>query len=153
MYKCHWSEGGCILYLAPLLTFVCAAFILVATCTSNAHDFLYLHIINFTFDSTPSFSDLFIMSDIHLTSEFYLIQKIGHMTAFGLLYFFLFNWIKKAGTAFFFCGLFALCTEVLQLYFRRNGRLFDVGIDLVGIFLAYLLCKHLTGNTIFKKDT
>ncbi|CAM3229855.1 VanZ family protein [Filibacter tadaridae] len=128
---------------APLLIFICTAFILVATCTSNAHDFLYHQIVNFTFVSAPSFSDLLIVSDINLTSEFYLIQKMGHLASFGLLYFFLFSWIKKPGTAFLYCGLFACSTEVLQLYFKRNGRLFDVGIDLAGICIAYLISKYL----------
>ncbi|WP_269049808.1 VanZ family protein [Sporosarcina sp. G11-34] len=103
--------------------------------------------MKFKFESAPLFSDLFIISDIHLTSEFYLIQKIGHMAAFGLLYLFLFHWIKKPRLAFFCCGLFAFTTEVLQLYFNRNGRLFDVGIDLVGIFLAYLLSRIFIGKT------
>jgi VanZ family protein len=31
---------------------------------------------------------------------------------------------------------FAALTEFLQLYFSRGGRLFDIGIDLIGILAA-----------------
>ena len=41
--------------------------------------------------------------------------------------------------AFVLCGLFALFTEVLQLFFERSGRLSDVLIDIGGVYLAYRL--------------
>lgn len=132
----------------PLLTFLWAGFIFVAACTSNAHAFLYEQVVQFTFEFAPNFMDLLITSDIHLTNEFYLIQKAGHMFTFGILYFLHYLWVKKLGTAFILTGIFAAFSEVLQLYFNRNGRLFDVGVDFVGIFVAFLFCKSFIVNFI-----
>ena len=125
----------------PFITFLWVIFIVVASCTSDAHAFLYEQVVQFHFELTPNFRDLLITSDIHLTKEFYLIQKTGHMMTFGILYFLHLLWMKRAGTAFVLTGICAAFSEVLQLYFNRNGRLFDVGVDLVGITLAFILCK------------
>jgi hypothetical protein len=133
---------GCgILKFTPYLLFIWCAFILVAGCTYDAHAFLYDQVIGFNFEVAPNFHDLLITNDIHLTKEFYVIQKMGHIFAFAVLYFLLLSWIKRNVTAFILCGMFALYTEILQLYFSRNGRIFDVGVDLLGILLSYLMCK------------
>lgn len=134
--------------LYPLLTFLWASFIVVAACTLNAHAFLYEQVVQFTFEFTPDFLDLLITSDIHLTNEFYLIQKTGHMFTFGVLYFFHYLWMKKMGIALVLTGIFAAFSEVLQLYFNRNGRLFDVGVDLVGMVIAYLIIKTFAGTVM-----
>lgn len=128
----------------PLLTLLWATFIVIAACTSDAHAFLYEQAIHFTLNTTPYYKDLLIVSDIHLKSEFYLIQKAGHMVAFGMMYFFLISWVRKVGIAFAVTGLFAVFSEVLQLYFNRNGRLFDIGVDMTGILFAYLVCSVYT---------
>lgn len=133
--------------LKPLLLLFWIVTILVAGCTADAHAFLYEQAISFHLDVTPNFRDLFITHDIYLEKEFYVIQKIGHISAFGLLFFFLFATIKRLGHAFILCSMFAFFTEILQLYFQRNGRLFDVGVDMIGILLAFLLCKSLAGNS------
>lgn len=69
----------------PLLTFLWAEFIVVATCTSDAQAFLYEQTKTFRFERTPNYVDLFILNDIHLTQKFYLIQKTGHMITFGII--------------------------------------------------------------------
>lgn len=135
------------MFLAPYLLFVWAVIMLVAGCTSDAHAFLYDQVIGFNFEVAPNFLDLLITNDIHLKKEFYIIQKIGHIFAFGVLYFLMLSWIKRNGTAFILCGMFALYTEILQLYFSRNGRIFDVGVDLVGILLSFLLCKIISSKS------
>lgn len=114
---------------------------MVATCTSDAQAFLYDQTVNFRFERTPNYVDLFILNDIHLTRKFYLIQKTGHMITFGIMYCFHLMWMKSFGSAFVCTGIVAAFSEVLQLYFNRSGRLFDIGVDLVGIFLAYFICK------------
>ncbi|WP_075617194.1 VanZ family protein [Paenisporosarcina indica] len=132
----------------PLFTFLWAVFIFVATCTSDAHAFLYDQEIQFTFEFAPNFMDLLITSDVHLMNEFYLIQKTGHVFTFGILYILHLLWVRNFGKAFALTGIFAAFSEVLQLYFNRNGRLFDVGVDFVGIFVAYLFCKSFIVNLI-----
>ncbi|WP_260858166.1 VanZ family protein [Bacillus sp. FJAT-22090] len=128
----------------PLLIFSLSVWILIATTTSDAYVFWYEQVVQFSFEASPNFMDLLITSDIELTSQFYIIQKTGHMLTFALLYSLYFYWWKRAGIAFLVTSLFAIFTEILQLYFNRNGRLFDVGIDLVGIIIAYYLCGFVT---------
>jgi len=142
------DRGLFILNVYPLLTMLWAVVIVVAACTSDAHAFLYEQVIGISFETAPNYGDLLIVSDIHLTKEFYLIQKTGHMFTFGVMYFFHLLWMKKSGTAFVLTGIFAGFSEVLQLYFNRNGRLFDIGVDLVGIVVAYFICKAVYNGFI-----
>ena len=141
----------CYLVFCTISTFHFGCNQLVAGCTYDAHAFLYDQVIGFNFEVAPNFRDLLITNDIHVTKEFYVIQKIGHIFAFAVLYFLLLSWIKRNEIAFILCGMFALYTEILQLYFSRNGRIFDVGVDLVGIVLSYLICKiFLLSSTEYK---
>ena len=128
------------------------AFIFVATSTSDPHAFLYQQAVSFKINSSPVFTDLFIIGDIPLTSGFYLIQKTAHIIGFGLLYILLLRGFNNMKIAFAVSGLYAFLTELLQLYFHRSGRLFDVGIDLVGIYLAYLFCRSLSKDTILHEN-
>ncbi|TQR11845.1 VanZ family protein [Psychrobacillus lasiicapitis] len=123
----------------PLLTILWSAWILIATTTSDAYIFLYDQVVQFSFEPSPNYLDLFITSDIELSSQFYIIQKTGHMMTFALLYTLYFRWWKRVGLALLVTGTFAVFTEILQLYFNRNGRLVDVGIDFVGILVAYFV--------------
>ena len=144
---------GCAdsLFLAPLLLFFWIATILVASCTADAHAFLYEQAISFQLDQSPNFNDLLITHEIHLHEKFFIIQKVGHISAFGLLYFFLLATIKKFGYAFILCSIFAFFTEILQLFFHRNGRFFDVGFDLIGILIVFFICKILVTTSNSKK--
>ena len=131
------------LYVAPFLLVVWAVIILIAGCTSDAHAFLFEQVVAFNVEMAPNFRDLLITNDIHITNEFYVIQKIGHISAFGVLFFFMLNWIKRVKITLLLCATFAFMTEVLQLFFSRNGRLYDVGIDMVGILLSYVMCRAI----------
>jgi VanZ family protein len=128
------------------------AFIFVATCTSDPHAFLYQQVVSIKIDPSPVFADLFIIGDIPLTSGFYLIQKTAHVLGFGLFYILLLRGFNNMKIAFIISGSYAFLTEVLQLYFSRSGRLVDVGIDLAGICLAYLLCKSFSRSAIDERE-
>ncbi|MHA6261439.1 VanZ family protein [Sporosarcina sp. CAU 1771] len=127
---------------APVLTIAWTVFIVIAAFTSNAHAFLYDQVVSFRFVQNPSLSDMFIIHDFSL-SKFFLIQKIGHMVSFGVLWILVFQWVRKVKITVILCTLFALSTEVCQLFFGRNGRLYDVGIDFVGIVVAYGIWRYL----------
>ena len=127
----------------PLFVFLWAVFIMVATSNSDPQAFLYEQRVQFRFRLDPDFKDLLITSDIHLTSEFYLIQKTGHILVFGILYVLHFLWKRNVSTALLLTGIFAAFTEVLQLYFYRSGRIFDVGVDLVGISIAFFISRAI----------
>lgn len=135
-----------------ILTGLWAVMILVGSCTSDPQLFIYNQYVNFDFQSDVNFRDLFIISDFQLTSTFFLFQKIGHFAGFALLFFLLFNWIKSYRFTFVLCVMFALITEVLQLYFNRNGRLYDVGVDTLGLVAGYLMCHYFYTIATLKKD-
>ncbi|TWT27858.1 VanZ family protein [Planomicrobium sp. CPCC 101110] len=118
------------------------ALIVIATCTTDARAFLFDQTINYDFEPHPVFSELLITNDIDFYDDFYLLQKIGHFTSFGILYVFILVWLKRKQPAFILCAIFGFFTEVLQLYFNRNGRLFDAFIDLLGVSFAFAIC-HL----------
>lgn len=140
------DEQKPILPSAPIFSLLWAAIIIIATCTSDPRAFLYEGIVRFHIDIAPIFYDLIIISDINFDSSFYLIQKTGHFLSFGFLYYLLVKWMKRPHQALVLCGLFALFTEILQLFFHRSGRLFDVGIDLLGVFSAYLICAYINSQ-------
>lgn len=117
--------------------------ILVVMCTSDAKAFLYDQDLHYELTLQPDFYELLKISDIGLTDEFYLIQKAGHILSFGILYMLVLNWLRSHYKALLLCTLFAFSSEIIQLFFQRNGRLFDVGVDLVGIFLAYKISSSL----------
>lgn len=136
--------------LSRFLTIIWAILVLVGCCTSDPQSFFYNQYVNFNVISTPDFSDLLITNDIQWRSQFYLLQKVGHFSAFAILFFLVFNWIKRYGLTFVLCSVFALMTEVLQLFFNRNGRLYDVGIDMFGMGFAYIVLKYLMAKPIEK---
>ena len=125
-----------------------AAGILVVMCTSNAEAFLYEQTLNYEPIFKPDFFEFFRTSDIALTESFYLLQKTGHMLSFGILYILVFNWLQSHYKAFGISVLFAFSSEVIQLFFQRNGRLFDVGVDLIGILFAYVILQLFLTNKV-----
>lgn len=125
------------------LIFLWAAIIIVATCNNDAHAFLFDQIIRFSFDASPNMADLLIVNDIDFADSFYSIQKTGHFLSFAVLYVLLFSWLKKRFQAVAIAIAFAIGTEILQLYFERDGRLFDVLIDTLGILLAFVIINTL----------
>ena len=135
--------------MKPFLAFLWAAAIIVATCNNDAHAFLFDRIVGFSFNASPNLMDLLILNDIDFTDSFYLIQKTGHFLSFALLYVLLFSWLKKRLPAVAIAVVFAVLTEILQLYFERDGRLFDAFIDSLGILLAFILVNIVIS---FKRD-
>lgn len=126
-----------------MLALLWAAVIVVATCNNDAEAFLFDQEVQFSLTAAPEYSDLLILSDIDFTDDFYFLQKTGHFLSFALLFVLLYTALKSRKTAFYLSAAFALFTEVLQLYFERDGRLFDVLIDVAGAFFALALVNVL----------
>lgn len=135
---------------ALALPILWAAVIFIGTCNLDPSSIL-AHPFLFKFNPGPKFSDLFIISDIEPANHFYQLQKTGHLMSFALLYIFVFHLLKKYKAAFILCASYSLLTEILQLFFYRDGRLFDVLIDLTGIILALFICKLLFHTPIERK--
>lgn len=108
----------------------------VFTCTANLDDLFHNYVLQFNWVPHPDFTDLFSLKDAKFTSPHYLFQKTGHFLGFAVLAVLLMNIIGKRKKAFVLTLLFAVLTEILQLYFARDGRLLDMAIDSLGIALA-----------------
>jgi VanZ family protein len=76
-----------------------------------------------------------------LTEEF-VIRKVGHILVFFLLAVLFVLAYHSFSIAFFICFFFGFLTEFAQLFFSRGGRLFDVWIDGIGVFIG-ITCSFL----------
>lgn len=114
----------------------------VCTCTINFRLLADQGIVMFQLDRHPRLGDLFMVSDIRLGSDYYVMQKIGHFTGFLIL-----TLLATAGTrtlGAYHKGIqiaagYAVFTELLQPFFGRDGRIVDMFIDGAGIALAAYL--------------
>lgn len=129
-----------IKYVPAILWAIC---ILLATNNYNFKSLLLEQKIEFNFILFPDLSDFFITYDIYLDSKIYVFQKIGHAISFGILFILLDKSLVHRKKALLLSGIFAFSTEVLQLFFERDGRLSDVIIDMAGVYLAYRLMNRM----------
>ncbi|MEK3732529.1 MULTISPECIES: VanZ family protein [Paenibacillus] len=124
-----------------LLTVIWAAVLLIFTCSLNFNLLIRYHIINFRFNPSPDWSEL-LRLDLYWSEVGWIIRKIGHFIGFFILALLASNF-GKIRSAFLWCLVYAAFTEVLQLFFFRGGRIYDVVNDGLGILLAYLCCELL----------
>lgn len=133
-----------------------AAAIFVFTCTASFTELLEWGTIRFQWNGNPQLSELLLPLPEHI-NEGFLRQKIGHIGAFWILTILLqAKYLSRKFVlliALFYSGL----TEILQLFFMRDGRLFDMGFDTVGILLALgagtiFSIRKPKGNEIMEKS-
>ena len=133
-----------------LFTLLWAAAIFILTCTASFTGFLENGEVRFVWDGQPSFAELLSTLPFDLSSGF-LLQKCGHVFAFLILTFLLQTIFHSKRFILLLAVSYAALTEFLQLYFSRDGRLFDIGIDLIGIFIALgagsLITVHQSKHT------
>ncbi|HEY2421750.1 MAG TPA: VanZ family protein [Neobacillus sp.] len=97
--------------------------------------------ISFQWISTPNFLSFFKFNDITTFHEDFFVVKLGHFIGFAILDFLIFNVWRNHKAAASISIIFAFLTEFLQLFFGRDGRLYDVIIDTLGVVSVYLLLK------------
>jgi hypothetical protein len=122
-----------------------STFIFVCTCSSSFADLKESGEVHFEWQGNPSFEELLLPWPSGADRDF-AVQKAGHALAFfvfacGLLK------ILPLPSAAIVAVLYALATEILQLYFTRSGRLLDVLVDCAGIALAVVFLmgiRHIT---------
>lgn len=120
-----------------ILMVLWAGAILILTCASNFSGVLQGDAIEFQIIQHPKLGQLSLLP--HVITEGYIIQKSGHVLSFYLLALIVpFTPYKTR----FYLILFALLTELLQLYFGRSGRFIDVGYDTIGIFVGLLFRSY-----------
>jgi VanZ family protein len=113
----------------------------VFTCTRSLEALLFQQKVHFHLIAHPSFRELLITSDANFTDPYWLFVKLGHFTGFGFLDLLLSNAVRNQKLSAAIAILFAIATEILQLYFGRDGRLTDMIIDSAGVLLFYYLIK------------
>ncbi|MBT2726179.1 VanZ family protein [Bacillus sp. ISL-75] len=127
-----------------------AAAILILTCTADFSELMASGKIRFEWVGDPNFSELLFPLPLELSRDF-LLQKCGHVFAFLILTFLLQTKFHSKAFILILAIAFALLTEILQLYFSRDGRMFDIGFDLIGILFASgtrsLLTVHQSRQT------
>lgn len=124
-----------------LLTVIWAFCLFVFTCSVNFNLLIRYHIIDFKFNPTPDWAEL-LKLDFQWSSYDWILRKIGHLIGFFILAL-LGSDFGKYKSAFFLSVIYAALTEILQLFFFRGGRIYDVVNDSFGILLAYLICLIL----------
>lgn len=90
--------------------------------------------------SEPNYHDLLITSFSFNSGE--LIQKVGHFSGFGIFAILLYIRINSIHKSLILAIAYAILTELLQLHFGRDGRLYDVLIDSCGV-LCGLFCLRI----------
>jgi hypothetical protein len=98
--------------------------------------------ITFRWVSQPTFISFLKFNDVTSFHEDFFIVKLGHFVGFAIMDLLLFNVIKNHKAAAIVSIVFAFLTEFLQLFFGRDGRLYDVIIDSLGIFSVYVLLNN-----------
>lgn len=129
-----------------ILTFLWAIALFVFTCSVNFHLLIRYQVVDFQFNPYPDWSELTKL-DFKWYSSDWILRKIGHFIGFFILALLASDFGRRR-TAFFWSVAYAALTEILQLFFFRGGRIYDVINDSLGILLAYLLCTIL-----FRKST
>ncbi|AOZ92687.1 VanZ family protein [Paenibacillus crassostreae] len=128
-----------------ILTALWALVLFIFTCSVNFHLLIRYQIVDFQFNPNPNWSEL-LRLDFQWTSHDWVQRKIGHFVGFFILALLASNF-GKTKSAFFFTIFYAALTEILQLFFLRGGRIYDIVNDSAGIFFAYLLCLVLFRET------
>lgn len=104
------------------------------TCAANSGFWKTSALPFFHWSGNPDFHQLFIMDIKFMPS--YIMQKIGHFLGFAIFAIILLWISKKYRLSFALAVFYAILTEVFQLSFGRDGRIYDVAIDTLGIVVG-----------------
>ncbi|WP_186326527.1 VanZ family protein [Paenibacillus sp. Y412MC10] len=132
-----------------ILTVIWAIVLFIFTCSVNFNLLVQYHIIDFHLNPSPDWSEL-IKLDFQWSSHDWILRKIGHLIGFFILALLASNF-GKYKSAFYWSGIYAALTEILQLFFFRGGRIYDVINDSFGILLAYFFCLVMFHNSTRRK--
>jgi hypothetical protein len=114
----------------------------VSLFTDNLSALLFHHAVQFRFSANPDWAGLLSLRDAHVEDLYWWFVKSGHFMGFAVLDLFILQIAKdrrKAAAISLFC---AAASEIVQLFFMRDGRLLDIGIDAAGILFALFLSRE-----------
>ena len=118
-----------------------AAILFVFTCTDSLTALMNHEVMQFHWTWQIHLRDLLVTNDAHLLSAYWLFIKAGHFSGFAVLDVLLTQLLRRSRSAAWLTILFAISTELLQLGFGRDGRLYDMGIDTLGVLFVQWLHK------------
>lgn len=133
-------------FMRGFVVILWAGVIFVCTCTSSFRGLVESGVIRFRWDGDPLITDLLLPLPKTISHDF-LMQKFGHLAAFFLLTVLLLKSIHSNPLTLILAISFAVLTEVLQLFFTRDGRIFDIGFDAMGILLGLSLGNLFSINS------
>ncbi|WP_371928703.1 VanZ family protein [Rossellomorea sp. KS-H15a] len=116
-----------------LAVFLFGVLIFILTCTKNVQDLVLYRQVYFQWNDHPDFSKFFDFTGYPFHSSLYVLQKIGHGIFFFIFSFLLNKTTKKVYKVLFMAIVYALVTEIAQVFFMRTGCLLDVLYDSIGI--------------------
>lgn len=113
----------------------------VFACASNSGFWVIGASPSFHWKASPDFN---VMTKLDLIyNSGYIIRKIGHFLGFSILAFLIYSQNKSIMKSIIFSILYALLTEILQLYFGRDGRIYDVIIDSAGALFGMIVMRMI----------
>lgn len=107
------------------------------TCSLRIEDIINDGVLHFQLDLRPNFSELLHSLPVNASIDFWT-RKVGHAFCFFILALLLMTKLPSVH-ALFISLYYAASTEILQLFFNRDGRLFDIVFDALGVLLAIIL--------------
>jgi hypothetical protein len=134
-----------IVLIQSLLVIFWGIFLGVFILSENLESLLLFKNVDFTWDPSPDFSTFFNLYDIIEIHPWWFMVKGGHFIGFAIMEVLLYWRLRNSIIAMIMSIMFATFTEILQLFFGRDGRLYDIVIDSLGVLIAlYLLNKYLS---------
>jgi VanZ family protein len=115
----------------------------VFACTSDLDALLRHQTVHFRWVAEPDFTDLLIVHDMRPYEPYWLMITAGHEFGFAALTLLIYHLRRNLGSAAAAAFVYAALTEVLQLYFGRDGRLADFVIDSFGVMASIAALKAI----------
>jgi VanZ family protein len=123
------------------------------TCTESLEQFIQQGAVAFSWSSQPNVHE-FLYPLPSVPDATFILRKVGHAFSFFILSILCFSVFLSKKKMLVISLLYAVLTEVLQLFFQRGGRLFDIGFDGAGIAVAlvFVTILGLTNEKSLTRD-
>ncbi|MED1471295.1 VanZ family protein [Bacillus salipaludis] len=126
-----------------ILIIIWGLFLLLNTWTNSLEQMLDFQSVKFKWNASPDFMSFFNFNDIALIHPYFVFVKLGHFIGFAIMDLLIYILFKNHRASIGISVAFAFFTEFFQLYWGRDGRLYDLGIDTLGILTVYFIIKTL----------
>nr|WP_281350707.1 VanZ family protein [Metabacillus lacus] len=134
-----------------MLIWTCLLFIF--TFNSDFKGLLVDRKVRFQFEIIPNLSHVFYFYSLNTIGSFTVLQKIGHFFFFFVLAYLLFRVYSNLKPTFVIGMGYAFLTEFVQAFFKREARVQDVMVDVMGVLafiILYVVIKDL--RRLLKRD-